>query len=243
MAAQAQMAQSDGMGPVGVEDVAVEGDQSSVRLLGHGLVLPFESAAGEGVEGFGLLPGTGGLLPGLVVEPGGVRPVPAAELALLGLRHLRREGRPGLLQVQRPDRRVAQHARGIDDEDLGDLGKARVPARVHAAFLHIGGQELGAALHDAVEGVLGQPGLGAQLPQHALPDIAQGAHAQEGQQGGRQQDGEEVEDYPARAEARHEGWHERRARCLHRLPGGSQSPGKCPLYSSPSSSRDRATLQ
>ena len=242
MAAQAQMAQGDGMGPVGVEDLAVEGHQSSVRLLGHGLVLPFESAAGEGVEGFGLLRGTEGLLPGLVVEPCGAGQVPAAELAFSGFLHLCREGRPGLLQAQRPDRWVTQHAGGIDDEDLGDLGKARVPARVHAAFLHIGGQELGAALHDAVEGVLRQPGLGAQLPQHTLPDIAQGTHAQEGQQGGRQEDGEEVEDYPAKAEARHEGWPKRRARRFRR-PGGSQSPGKCPLYSSPSSSRDRATLQ
>ena len=193
------------MGPVGVEDLAVEGLQPSVRLLGRRLVLPLVSAAAEGVEGLGFLRGTGGVLPRLVVELRGARPVPVAELAHLGLLHLRREGRPGFLQAQGLDRRKTQHPRGIDGEDPGDLGETGVLARVHAALLHVRAEELGAALDQAIEGVLHEDRLGAQFAAHALADVAQGAHAQKGEQGGWQQNGQGIEDYPANSKARHEG--------------------------------------
>ena len=127
------------MGPVGVEDVTVEGHQRPVRLLLHRRVLSFIGAAGKGVERFGFLCGTGRFLPGLVVELHAARPVLVAEFALCGLLHLRGEGRSALLQAQGLHGWMAQRPRGIDGEDLGNLGKTRVRARVHSALFDICG--------------------------------------------------------------------------------------------------------
>ena len=102
-------------------------------------VLSFISAAGKGIEGFGFFGGTGRLLPCLAVELYAARPVAVAEFALFGLLHKRGEGRPRLLQTQGLHRRMAQYARGIDGENLGNLGKTRVLARVYYAVLDIGG--------------------------------------------------------------------------------------------------------
>ena len=148
------MAQGNGMSSVGVEDMAVESHQCLVRLLLHRRVLSFKGATGESVEGFGFFGGTGRFLPCLAVELHAACPVLVAEFSLCGLFHLRGEGRPRLLQAQGLHRRMAQYPRGIDGEDLCNLGKTRVQARVHCAVFDICGQELGAAVNQAVEGVL-----------------------------------------------------------------------------------------
>ena len=139
IAPQAQVAQGNGMGPVGVEDVPVEGRQRLVRPLHHRHVLSFIGAAGKGIEGFGLLCGASRLLPCLVVELHAARPVLVAEFALCGLLHLRGEGRSALLQAQGLHGWMAQCPRGIDGEDLRNLGKTRVLARVHSAHFGICG--------------------------------------------------------------------------------------------------------
>ena len=122
------------MRSVGVKDRAVVSDQPLVDRRDCGRVLPFMGAASEGIEGFGFFCGIGRGLVGLVVALGAARPVLQAELALLGLLHLRDEGRLGRLQAQGPHRRMAQHPGGTDGENLLNLGKTRVPARVHAAL-------------------------------------------------------------------------------------------------------------
>ena len=90
----------------------------------------------------------------MAVELHAACPVLVAEFAFFGLRYLRGEDRPRLLQAQGLHRRVEQHSRGIDGEDLCNLGKTCVQARVHYSVFDIYGQELVTAVDQAVEVVL-----------------------------------------------------------------------------------------